>query len=152
MGSTTQSLAVASDHGGLTLKEELVLFLKERGHAVTDLGVHSAESVDYPDYARKVAEKVTSGDADLGLLVCGTGVGMSIAANKVAGVRAAVVSDTFSARMSRAHNNANILCLGERVVGPGLARELLTTWLETPFEGGRHERRVTGIHSIESQT
>ncbi|MFN3930053.1 MAG: ribose 5-phosphate isomerase B [Thermoflexus sp.] len=142
-------IAIGADHAGYTLKETLVAYLRERGIEVMDFGTHGPDSVDYPDYARPVAEAVARGEADFGVLICGTGVGMSITANKVPGIRAAAVSDVYSARMSRAHNDANILCLGGRVVGPGLAIEILETWLRTPFEGGRHQRRIEKIRQIE---
>ncbi|WP_376791390.1 ribose 5-phosphate isomerase B [Thermoflexus sp.] len=142
-------IAIGADHAGYALKETLAAYLRERGIEVIDFGTHGPDSVDYPDYARPVAEVVARGEADFGVLICGTGIGMSITANKVPGIRAAAVSDVYSARMSRAHNNANILCLGGRVVGPGLAIEILETWLRTPFEGGRHQRRLEKIHQIE---
>ena len=142
-------VAVACDHAGFHLKSELVAHLAARGHEVVDLGVHSTESVDYPDFAVKVAGAVTAGEVDWGLLCCGTGVGMAIAANKVAGVRAAVVSDTFSARATRQHNDANVLCLGERVVGPGLAMDIVDAWIHASFEGGRHQRRVDKIDALD---
>jgi ribose 5-phosphate isomerase B len=145
------NIAVGSDHAGLGLKAELCAHLESLGHRTQDLGTHSADSCDYPEFAEAVARAVVDGSAGWGLLVCGTGVGMCISANKVAGVRAAVVSDTFSARMTRLHNDANILCLGERVVGGGLAKEILDAWLSAEFEGGRHQRRIDKIHQIESR-
>ncbi|RME24887.1 MAG: ribose 5-phosphate isomerase B [Deltaproteobacteria bacterium] len=141
-------IAAGSDHAGLDLKLLLVEHLRKLGHEVEDLGTHSAESCDYPDYAAAVARAVQAGDADQGLLVCGTGVGMAIAANKLPGVRAAVVSDTFSAHATRQHNDANVLCLGQRVVGPGLALDILDAWLAARFEGGRHQRRVDKIEAL----
>lgn len=141
-------IAIAADHGGVTLKQDLAAYVAELGHEVLDQGTNGTESVDYPDFARKVTDLVSTGDAELGILVCGTGQGMAMSANKLPGIRAGVVSDTFSARMIRAHNNANILCLGARVIGAGLARELVQAFLETPFEGGRHERRVGKIEQI----
>ncbi|MEK6608230.1 MAG: ribose 5-phosphate isomerase B [Myxococcota bacterium] len=138
-------VAAGSDHGGFALKRELCAALRAAGHEVADLGSHDETSVDYPDYARAVARAVARGEADRGLLCCGSGIGMAIAANKVAGVRAAVVSDPYSARMSRAHNDANVLCLGGRVVGGELAKDCLRAFLETPFEGGRHARRVAKL-------
>jgi ribose 5-phosphate isomerase B len=140
---------LGSDHGGLRLKQEIKGLLEEMGIPYEDAGCDCESSVDYPDYARPVAEKVAAGEFDLGILICGTGIGMSIAANKVKGVRCAVVSDEYSARMSREHNNANILALGERVVGPDLARSIVRAWLTTEFQGGRHERRVRKIHQLE---
>jgi ribose 5-phosphate isomerase B len=143
-------LIIGSDHGGFHLKAAIVKELEAAGHQVTDAGTHTADPVDYPDIASSVARKVGEGEFPRGILVCGTGVGMSISANKVKGVRAAVVSDTFSAKMTRAHNDANILCLGERVVGVGLASELVKAFLSTEFEGGRHEKRVDKIRQLES--
>jgi len=141
-------LALGCDHGGVGLKERLAAGLLASGHDVVDLGTHDGSSVDYPDYAVRVAQMVVSGEADRGVLVCGTGQGMAMSANKVAGVRAAVVSDTFSASMAMAHNDARVLCLGARVVGPSLAEACLNAWLSTDFEGGRHARRVEKIEAI----
>ncbi|MFC4077354.1 ribose 5-phosphate isomerase B [Salinithrix halophila] len=142
-------VVIGSDHGGLQLKKALKPILEEYGAEVEDVGCDCVDSVDYPDYALPVAERVAKGEFDRGVLVCGTGIGMSIAANKVKGVRCAVVSDEFSAQMSREHNNANILALGERVVGPGLAAKILRAWLETEFAGGRHRQRVDKIEALE---
>ena len=144
-------IAIGSDHGGYFLKEHIKRYLQEKEYDIEDFGTHSSESVDYPDIAVKVAEAVAEGQYERGILLCGTGLGISIAANKVKGIRAAVVSECFSARMSRLHNDANILALGGRVVGPDLATEILDVWLETPFEGGRHERRVNKISEIEKK-
>jgi len=138
-----------SDHAGLHLRAEAVRAARELGFDVEDLGPAGSDSVDYPDYAARVARAVAEGKARLGVLVCGTGIGMSIAANKVRGVRAAVCTSEFEARMARAHNDANVLCMGERVVGPGLGASVLRAFLETPFEGGRHERRVAKIRDLE---
>jgi ribose 5-phosphate isomerase B len=138
-------IVVASDHGGLELKRLLVDSLSQGGWTVDDLGCHSEESVDYPRYALDLAGRVAGGEAPFGLLVCGTGIGMSIAANRVPGVRAALCSETYSAKMARAHNDANVLCLGGRVIGLELARAILATFLETAFEGGRHQRRLDQI-------
>ena len=138
-------IATGSDHAGLALKQGLREYLESEGHTVTDLGTHTKESCDYPDYAAEVARAVVDGDADFGLLLCGTGVGMCMAANKVAGIRAAVVSDSFSARATRQHNDANVLCMGERVVGQGLAQEILAAWLDAEYEGGRHQRRIDTV-------
>ncbi|NLG66267.1 MAG: ribose 5-phosphate isomerase B [Actinobacteria bacterium] len=137
--------AVACDHAGLPLKAVLIEELLSHGHRVEDLGTSTAESVDYPPYAIEVARKVEAGAADRGLLICGTGLGMALAANKAAAVRAVAVSECFSARMAREHNDANILCLGARVVGAGLAVEILRTWLSAEFQGGRHAQRVQMI-------
>jgi ribose 5-phosphate isomerase B len=144
-------IIIASDHGGFRLKKEILSLLKEQQINYMDIGCGCEESVDYPDYAEPVARKVAAGEYDLGILICGTGIGMSIAANKVAGIRCAVVSDEFSARMSREHNNANVLALGERVVGPGLAKEIVTCWLNAEFQGNRHETRVKKIHALEGK-
>jgi ribose 5-phosphate isomerase B len=142
-------IATGSDHAGLALKQGLLEFLQNQEHSVTDHGTLEHASCDYPDFAAKVATAVASGEADFGLLLCGTGVGMAMAANKVAGIRAAVVSDAFSARATRQHNDANILCMGERVVGQGLAREILAAWLDAEYEGGRHQRRIDKITALE---
>jgi ribose 5-phosphate isomerase B len=142
-------VAVASDHAGLPLKRELVEVLESSGHEVKDFGTHSGDSVDYPDFASEVARAVGKGEVERGVLVCGTGIGMSIVANKYRGVRAAVCTSEFEARMARGHNDANVLCVGQRVVGGGLARAILAVFLETAFEGGRHERRVQKIRDVE---
>lgn len=142
-------IAFGCDHGGYDLKEVVVEFLKSRDIEVLDFGTHSTASVDYPNYGRAVGEAVQSKEADLGIVICGTGIGISLAANKVDGIRAAVVSDTFSARMARMHNNANVLAFGSRVVGKGLAIDLVKAWLDSSFEGGRHKRRVDKIMAIE---
>jgi ribose 5-phosphate isomerase B len=142
-------IAIGSDHAGFRLKQEIAGDLKGRGLSIDDLGTYDETSVDYPDFARAVAEAVARGEYDRGLLVCGTGIGVSITANKVRGVRAAVCSDTFSARMSREHNDANVLCVGARVVGVGLALDIVKTWLEASFEGGRHQGRVEKIMLVE---
>ncbi len=142
-------IAIGSDHGGYNLKDEIKKHLEEKGIEYNDFGTNSTESVDYPEFGMKVAEAIISGEYDRGIVCCGTGIGISISANKVSGIRCAVVTDTYSAAMSRAHNNANVLALGERVVGVGLALEIVDTWLETEFEGGRHERRVDKITDIE---
>lgn len=143
-------VTIASDHAGLELRRELVKALEEARVEVEDLGPPTAESVDYPDYARRVALAVSGGTSTLGVLVCGTGMGMSIMANKFPGIRAALCTDEFVARMARAHNDANVLCLGQRVVGAGLARSILEAFLATPFEGGRHQRRLDKIREAES--
>ena len=145
----TMRIAAGADHAGFELKQHLVAYLRERGHEVLDLGVDSPARSDYPDQAAAVARAIVAGTAERGLLVCGTGVGMAIAANKVRGVRAANCDDLFVARHARAHNDANILTLGARVVGAGLAEELLETFLETPFAGGRHAARVGKIDDLE---
>ena len=136
---------IASDHGGVKLKRSVFEMLKAQGVDVTDFGPDTDESVDYPDYAQPVAEKVSDGEFDRAILICGTGIGMSISANKVKGVRCALVHDSFSAKAARQHNNSNMLAMGERVIGPGLANEIAIIWLNTEYEGGRHERRVSKI-------
>jgi ribose 5-phosphate isomerase B len=142
-------LVAGSDHAGLALRAEGVKVARAAGFEVEDLGPFSGESVDYPDYARQVADAVAAGRARLGLLVCGTGIGMSIAANKVKGVRAAHCTTEYEARMARQHNDANVLCVGERVVGLGLGGAIVKAFLETPFEGGRHEKRVQKLRDLE---
>jgi len=138
-------IIVGSDHAGLPLKEPLVAFLRERGFEVTDLGTNDATSVDYPDFAHRVAEAVAAGEHEKGLLVCGSGIGMSISANRHAGVRAVVCSEAYSALMARKHNDANVLCLGARVIGVGVAESILEAFLAGEFEGGRHLGRVEKI-------
>ncbi len=142
-------IVAGSDHAGLLLRGEAVRVAKEKGFAVDDLGPFSGESVDYPDYARKVATEVASGRARFGLLVCGTGIGMSIAANKVMGIRAAHCTTELEARMARAHNDANVLCIGERITGIGLGAAIVAAFLDQPFEGGRHQRRVEKMAAME---
>jgi ribose 5-phosphate isomerase B len=143
------TLALGSDHGGFNLKEAIKKHLEDKGMSIRDFGTCSLDSVDYPDIAKTLAHAVAKGECDKGILICGTGIGISIAANKVKGIRAALCHDVFSAQMSREHNNANILALGERVVGPGLALMIVDTWLAAEFSGGRHERRVEKISAIE---
>lgn len=142
-------ISVASDHGGFTLKKTVISFLAEKNIYYEDMGTYDLESVDYPDYALKAAEGVKEGSFDKGIIICGTGIGVSITANKVPGIRAALCHDTFSARCSREHNNANVLTLGERVIGPGVALEIVETWLYTEFKGGRHTKRVDKITAAE---
>ena len=143
-------LALANDHAGLSLKAELIALLDEMQLPYRDFGTNSAESCDYASFAYPAAKAVAEGDCDRALLICGTGLGMSLAANKVHGIRAVVCSDTFTAQMSRLHNDANVLSLGARVVGAGLAKEIVKVWLTTEFEGGRHQRRVSQITQIEN--
>jgi ribose 5-phosphate isomerase B len=139
-------IAFGCDHAGFPLKAEVLEALASMGHEVIDLGASSAtQSVDYPDFAHEVATRVASGEVTLGVLVCGSGIGMSIAANRHRGVRAVVCSEAYSATMSRLHNDANVLCFGARVVGPGVARALLEAFVTTSFEGGRHQKRVSKI-------
>ncbi len=142
-------IALGSDHGGYALKEEIKKHLEERGIPYRDYGTDSTASVDYAVFAQRVALAVTGGEAEKGILCCGTGVGISMAANKVRGVRAACCSDYYSAKFTRLHNDANILCMGGRVVGPGLACEMVDVFLDTAFEGGRHQRRIDQIAAIE---
>lgn len=144
------ALAIAADHAGVALKAELVTELSKLGHQVTDLGPEGMASVDYPDYATKLTALVTAGAVPLGILVCGTGIGMSIAANKVHGVRAAVCRTEFEARATRQHNDANVLCLGQRVTGAGVALEIAKVFLATGFEGGRHQARVDKVKALEA--
>lgn len=144
-------VALGSDHAGVDLKAELVEELKRLGHGVLDLGPATTASVDYPDFAVKTCAAVTSGQADLGVLVCGTGIGMSMTANKVTGIRAALCRSEFEARMARMHNDANVLCLGQRVTGVGLAQEILKAFLTATFEGGRHAGRVEKIRQVEAR-
>ncbi|OEH93305.1 ribose 5-phosphate isomerase B [Bacillus solimangrovi] len=142
-------VAIGSDHGGLKLREEIKSLMDEMNIEYQDFGCECDTSVDYPDYGLPVAEKVASGEFDRGILICGTGIGMSIAANKVKGIRCALVHDTFSAKATRQHNDSNVLAMGERVIGPGLAREIAELWLKTEFEGGRHEKRIAKITEYE---
>ena len=135
-------MAIGADHGGVELKDLLAAWLREQGHDVYDVGTDGPASVDYPDYAQAVTGRVADGRVDRGVLVCGTGIGMSIAANKVPGVRAALVGEPYSARLAAEHNNAQVLCMGGRVTGPELAVSCLVAWLGASFEGGRHARRV----------
>ncbi len=140
-------VAIGSDHGGFEYKTDVIDFLKSKNIEYMDMGTYTQDSCDYPVIARKVCEKILSGDADRGILICGTGIGMSIAANKIKGIRASVCGDTFSARATRAHNNSNVLCLGQRVIGKSLALDIVDMWLKTDFEGGRHQRRIDMIES-----
>lgn len=144
-------IAIGSDHGGFKLKEIIKTFLQDQSFFFQDFGTLSEDSVDYPDFALKVAEAVAGGQFDRGILICGTGIGIGIAANKVKGIRAALCHDTFSARASREHNNANILTMGERVIGPGLALDIVKVWLESEFTGGRHAIRIGKIQDIEEK-
>ncbi len=141
-------IAVGSDHAGFLLKEALAGQLRERGHEVVDCGTDSVERVDYPDYGAAVGRTVASGDAEAGVCVCGSGIGIAIAANKIRGVRAATVHDVTSARLSRAHNDANVICFGERLIGPEVARQALDAWLDATFEEGRHAGRVAKLDAL----
>lgn len=144
-------IAVGCDHGGLAHKNAIAEHLKERGFEVTDYGIYEQKSVDYPEIAQKLCDGIVNGDNELGILVCGTGIGMSIAANKVKGIRAAACSEHFSAKYTRLHNNSNVLCLGGRVIGVGTAIELADLFVDTQFEGGRHQRRIDMITDIENK-
>ncbi len=158
MGSSTKQkrgnklkIAISSDHGGNNLRKEIIQQLEELGLSYKDFGPVNDDSVDYPDYATPVTDGVVSGEFDRGILICGTGIGMSIAANKVKGIRCALVHDVFSAKATRCHNDSNVLAMGERVIGAGLAREIVATWLAQDFEGGRHARRIEKITSLENK-
>jgi ribose 5-phosphate isomerase B len=144
-------IGMACDHGGFELKEELKAYLRSIGHEPIDMGTFNEDSVDYPDYGVLVAEKISKGDMERGILICGTGIGMSIVANKFRGVRAALANDLFSARFCREHTDANILVIGGRIVGRELAKEIVRVWLETPFIGGRHQRRLEKIEALEKK-
>ena len=143
------TIAVGSDHAGYALKEQLAGELRDLGHEVLDLGAHSPERVDYPDFGAAVGRAVVGGDAELGLCVCGSGVGIAMAANKVPGVRAATVHDVTSARLTRQHNDANVICLGERLIEPEVASETLRAWLDAEFEGGRHTGRIDKLSDLD---
>jgi ribose 5-phosphate isomerase B len=143
------TVALGADHAGFELKEALKAWLIDQGYQILDYGAHSPDAVDYPDYAAQVAEAVADQKVERGVLICGTGIGMAIAAGKVPGVRAALCSDLYTARMSREHNDANVLTLGGRLMGPEMALDILRMWIETDFAGGRHQRRVDKIADIE---
>lgn len=144
-------IAIGCDHGGFGLKNEIINFLKSEKYEVKDFGAYSTDSCDYPDFALPVAEAVAAKEYEFGILICGTGIGIGIAANKVPGIRAALCSDTFSAHATREHNNANILTMGERVVGPGLALDIVKTFITSEFQGGRHQNRIDKISEIENK-
>ncbi|MBU4440062.1 MAG: ribose 5-phosphate isomerase B [Acetobacterium sp.] len=144
-------IAIGSDHGGLDLKESIKPFLIEQGHEVVDFGTGTHDSCDYPVYGQRVGEAVSFGDCDRGIAICGTGLGISMAVNKVPGIRGALCTNEFMAEMSREHNDANVLVLGARVLGEGLAMRIVKVWLETEFAGGRHQRRIDQIHEIEKK-
>lgn len=143
-------IAIGCDHGGLEHKNAIKAFLEEQGHTLVDEGIYEQVSVDYPDIAVKVCAHIQNKDCELGILVCGTGIGMSLAANKMKGIRAAVCSEHFSAKYTRLHNDSNILCLGGRVIGVGTALELVDLFVNTEFEGGRHQKRVDKVMAIEN--
>lgn len=142
---------ITGDHAGMTLRNEVKSVLDELGYEYEDVGADCTTSVDYPDYALPAAKRVASGEFDRGIFVCGTGIGVSIAANKVNGIRCALTHDVFSAKATRQHNDSNVLAMGERVIGPGLAREIVETWLTTEFEGGRHLNRINKISAYENE-
>jgi len=144
-------VALGCDHAGYRLKEVIASCLNQAGHGILDEGTYSGESCDYPDFAERVALRVVSGEAERGIIICATGVGMAMTANKVTGIRAAVCNDLYTARYSRLHNDANVLALGARVVGPGVAEEIVHIWMETPFEGGRHSRRLDKLAEVEKR-
>lgn len=135
-------VSIGCDHGGIILKNAIVTLLQGMGHQIEDAGTFTSDSVDYPDFAKAVCERVQDGTCERGILICGTGIGMSMVANRFEGIRAALCHELYTARMSREHNNANVLCLGARVVGPGLAEEIVKVWMQTEFAGGRHQRRI----------
>lgn len=145
-----KKIVMGSDHAGLQLKLKVKAHLEARGFEVTDVGTNTPESCNYTVYADALCKTLTAGDADLGILVCGTGIGMSIAANKHKGIRAACCENTFSARMTRMHNDANVLCFGERVIGYGLACDMVDLFVDTPFEGGRHQARVNDLNALDA--
>jgi ribose 5-phosphate isomerase B len=141
-------IAIGSDHGGFELKNELVQFLSSEGYEFKDFGIYEKVSVDYPVISKTIAKAVANGEYDRGVVICGSGLGVAIAANKICGIRAVTCHDTYSARMSREHNDANVLTMGERVIGKGLALDVLEVWLKSKFEGGRHERRISMIEDL----
>ena len=144
-------IAIGSDHAGLELKTAIISVLKELGHEYIDYGTDTPQSVDYPDFGEMVSDAVSKGKVDRGILICGTGIGMSIVANKFPNIRAALCNELFSAKMSRLHNDANVLVLGGRIIGKDLASEIVRTWMVTPFDGGRHLNRITKITLIENK-
>ena len=146
---SVRQIVIGSDHAAVALKAEIVSDLKAAGHSVEDVGTFTPDSVDYPDIAGQVSAAVTSGAGKMGILLCGTGIGVAIAANKFHGIRAATCHDTTTARLSRQHNDANVLCLGGRILGSAVALDIVKCWLATPFEGGRHERRLLKVEAIE---
>ncbi len=144
-------IGIGNDHGGYELKMHIKKLLESKGIEVKDFGIHNTDSVDYPDIAVPVCESVVNGECECGILVCGTGIGMSIAANKINGIRAAHVTDSFSARMTKMHNNANVICLGGRITGPEIASDIVEAYINAKFEGGRHENRVGKIMALENK-
>ena len=144
-------IAVACDHGGLQLKNALIKNMESQGYEVVDFGTYTKDSCDYPDYASKAAKAVAKGECDKGVVVCGTGIGVSIVANKVKGIRCALVHDVFSAKATRQHNDTNMIAMGQRVIGEGLAIEILNAWLHTDYEGGRHDLRIQKMMALEEE-
>ena len=144
-------IAIGNDHAALELKKVIKTYVEDMGHEVVDFGTHTTDSCDYPVYGEKVARAVAGGECELGILICGTGIGISLAANKVKGIRAAVCSESYSARLTRAHNNANIIAFGARVIGEDTAKDIVNAFINTPFEGGRHQRRIDMITEIENK-
>lgn len=144
-------IAVACDHGGFRLKNVLIKEIERLGYEVVDFGTYSEDSCDYPDYAKKAAYAVSKGECEKGVVICGTGIGVSITANKVNGIRCALVHDVFSAKATRAHNDTNMIAMGQRVIGEGLALEILNAWLNTEYEGGRHDQRIKKLMAIEEE-
>ena len=144
-------IAIGCDQGGFALKQEIMAYLDKKGYEYKDFGSYSEASVDYPEYAKKVCAAINDGSCDRGILICGTGIGISIAANKIKGIRAALCGDWYSAKYTRLHNDANVLCMGGRVIGAGLAAEIVDVFLDTEFEGGRHARRVEKIMKLEEK-
>lgn len=144
-------LAIGCDHGGFELKTHIMAHLREHGIAFQDFGCYDENSVDYPDIAERVGKAVAGGECEKGILICGTGIGISIAANKIKGIRAALCADVYSAQMTKRHNNANIICLGGRVTGRELAFMIVDAWLDAEFEGGRHQNRIDKIHALENR-
>jgi len=142
-------IAIGSDHAGFALKQDVLAYVRSLGHECQDFGTYDAGSVDYPDFARPVAESVARGEYERGILMCGTGIGVCMTANKVKGIRAALCHEPFSAYLSRSHNDANVLCMGGRIIGPGLAHEIVRVWLESEFAGERHARRVAKINALD---
>lgn len=144
-------ILVACDHAALEMKKEVIKHLEAQGYTCVDFGTHTLDSCNYPDYAKKVCTAIRNGEGDMGILICGTGIGMSMAANKCRGIRAALCSDTFSARFTRLHNNANVLCMGARTIGAGLACDIADVFVKTGFEGGRHQTRVDMVMALEDE-
>ena len=145
-------IAVACDHAALDMKSEVISYLESQGYECIDYGTYTKDSCNYPDYAEKVCDAINEGKSDMGILICGTGIGMSMAANKCKGIRAALCSDTFSARFTRLHNDANVLCMGARTIGAGLACDIADIFVKTGFEGGRHQTRIDMVMALENKT